>query len=63
MADTLNQRLLNRLADVAGHLSRRERRGVLGALDGIETEIQEMRTLMRILPDGFNSQVPKGELS
>jgi hypothetical protein len=63
MADTLNQRLLNRLADVAGQLSRRERRGVVGALDGIEAEIQELHLLMRLLDDSFNSQAQKGDMS
>jgi hypothetical protein len=55
--------LLNRLADVAGQLSRRERRGVVGALDGIEAEIQELHLLMRLLDDSFNSQAQKGDMS
>ena len=45
-AETINKRLLARFADVAGHVSRREERAVIGTLEGTEVEILRMRSLM-----------------
>jgi hypothetical protein len=42
----LNQRLLERLADVADHLSKRNHRAVIGALAGLEDHITNIRTYM-----------------
>jgi len=52
-ADLLNHQLLGRFGNVADHLSRQEDRGVIGALEGAEADIQRMRSLMLLLRDCF----------
>ncbi len=54
-ADAVNHQLLKRLGDVADHLSRHETLAVLGTLDGAETDIAKIRSLMLILRDCFAS--------
>jgi hypothetical protein len=56
-AETLNQRLLERLADVANHISSHEHRAAIGALAGLEADIATVRTLMMLMRDYFESDV------
>ncbi len=56
-AETLNQRLLSRLADVADHLSKREHRAAIGALAGLEADIATIQTYMLLVRDHFESDV------
>lgn len=52
-AETINQQLLTRFADVADHMSREEDRAVIGVLEGTEADIARMRSLMILLRDCF----------
>ena len=56
-AETLNRRLLERLADVADHLSKRNHLAVIGALAGLEDDITNIRTYMKLV--SFESDPPK----
>jgi hypothetical protein len=56
-AESLNQRLLERLADVANHISSREHRAAIGGLAGLEADIATIRTLMMLMRDCFESDV------
>jgi hypothetical protein len=49
----LNQQLLKRLTDVSDHISRKETLGVIGALEGMDSEVETIRTLMRLVRDHF----------
>ena len=60
-AETLNERLLTRLRDAASHLSRNEDRAVIGALAGMEADIESMRTLMVLVRDHFQTENSKEE--
>ena len=52
-ADLLTQHLLKRMADVASHIRSDDYRAVIGALDGLESDIQTIRTLMALMDDCF----------
>jgi len=54
-AETLNQRLLSRLADVANHLNKRDHRAVIGALAGLEDDITNIRTYMKLVAFEFDA--------
>jgi len=58
-ADNLNQRLLERLAQVADHLRCREASAVIGALAGCEEDMASIRTLMLLAHDCFPSASTK----
>jgi hypothetical protein len=58
-ANTINERLLRRLQDAAGHLSRNENRVVIGALAGMEAEVERMRTFMVLIRDHFQTENSK----
>lgn len=49
----LNQQLLKRLTDVSDHISRKETLGAIGALEGMDYEVETIRTLMRLVRDHF----------
>ena len=61
-AEAINERLLTRLQDAAGHLSRNENRAVIGALAGLEAEVELMRTFMVLIRDHFQTENSKEEL-
>jgi len=61
-AKTINERLLTRLHDAAGHLSRNENRAVIGALAGMEADIESMRIFMVLMRDHFQTENSKEEL-
>ena len=61
-ANTINDRLLMRLQDAAGHLSRNENRAVIGALAGMEAEVERMRTFMVLIRDHFQTENSREEL-
>ena len=61
-AETINERLLTRLRDAAGHLSRNEDRAVIGALAGMEADVERMRTLMVLIRDHFQTENSKETL-
>jgi hypothetical protein len=61
-AETINERLLTRLQDAAGHLSRNEDRAVIGALAGMEADVERMRAFMVLARDHFQTQNSKEEL-
>ena len=52
-AASLNQQLLKRLTDVSDHISRGENLGVIGALEGLDSNLESIRTLMRLMRDHF----------
>jgi hypothetical protein len=58
----LNHRLLGRLADTTSHLSKNEARAVIGALAGMEPDIENLRTLMVLVRDCFQTNNSKEEL-
>jgi hypothetical protein len=61
-ADIVNDQLLKRFGVVADHLSRHEDRAVIGALEGAETDIAKMRSLMLLLRDCFVDRREEGGL-
>ena len=61
-AETINERLLTRLHDAASHLSRNENRAVIGALAGMEVDIESMRSFMVLIRDHFQTENSKEEL-
>ncbi len=61
-AETINERLLTRLHDAAIHLSRNEDRAVIGALAGMEADVESMRTFMVLVRDHFQTENSKEEL-
>ena len=61
-AETINERLLTRLHDAAIHLSRNEDRAVIGALAGMEADIESMRSFMMLVRDHFQTENLKEEL-
>jgi hypothetical protein len=61
-AETLNERLLTRLRDVASHLSGNQDRAVIGAIAGMEADVLSMRTLMVLVRDHFPAENSKEEL-
>jgi len=61
-AKEINERLLTRLQDAAGHLSGNENRAVIGALAGMETEVERMRTFMVLIRDHFQTENSKETL-
>jgi hypothetical protein len=61
-AETINERLLTRLHDTAIHLSRNENRAVIGALAGMEADVDRMRTFMVLIRDHFQTENSKEEL-
>ena len=61
-AKTINERLLMRFQDAAGHLSRNENCAVIGALAGMEADIESMRTFMVLMRDHFQTENSKEEL-
>ena len=61
-AETINERLLTRLHDAADHLSRNENRAVIGALAGMEADVETMRTFMVLIRDHFQTENFKEEL-
>jgi hypothetical protein len=44
---------LRRLADAASHVNSKNHRAVIGALDGLEAEVQTIRTLMVLMDECF----------
>jgi len=58
--ETINQRLMKKLADVADHVSRREDRAVIGALEGAEADIEMMQGMMLLARDCFAIPDEKG---
>jgi len=52
-AETLNLRLLHRFANVTDHISARQDRAVIGALEGTEADIATMRSIMLLARDCF----------
>lgn len=54
-AETINERLLTRLRDSASHLSNNEARAVIGALAGMESDVESLRTLMVLVRDCFQT--------
>jgi hypothetical protein len=61
-AELLTERLLTRLTDTASHLSKNEARAVIGALSGMESDIENLRTLMVLVRDCFQTTNSKEEL-
>ena len=61
-AETINERLLTRLRDAASHLSKTQDRAVIGAIAGMEADIDMMRTLMALVRDHFRTENPMEEL-
>ena len=61
-AEAINERLLTRLRDVARHLSRNENRAVIGALAGMEADVERMRTFMVLIRDHFQTENSEEEL-
>jgi hypothetical protein len=59
-AETLNQRLLERLADVADHLSKRKHRAAIGALAGLEADIATICSFMVLVQDTFEPDFSEG---
>ena len=59
-ADTVNKELHKRLWDTARHLSNNNELAVLGALAGMEAEVEALRTLMVLARDHFKSQERQG---
>jgi len=59
-AETLNQRLLERLANVRDHLSKRNHRAVIGALAGLEADLANVRAFMTLIRDYFESDDSQG---
>ncbi len=59
-AETLNQRLLERLADVRDHLSKHNHRAAIGALAGLETDIATICTLLLLIRDHLESDASQG---
>jgi hypothetical protein len=58
-AETANQHMLKRLGDVARHLSKTNDRAVIGALDGMESEVERVRTMMVLARDHFPAENSK----
>lgn len=52
-AETVNQQLLKRLSEASDHISRRETLGVIGAIEGMEFDLESLRTFMRLVRDHF----------
>ncbi len=61
-AEAINERLLTRLHDAAIHLSRNENRAVIGALAGMEADVERMRAFMELIRDHFQTENSKEEL-
>lgn len=61
-AEEINERLLTRLQDAAAHLSRNENRAVIGALAGMEADVDRIRTFMVLIRDHFQTENSKEEL-
>lgn len=61
-AETLNELMLTRLRDAATHLSKNQDRAVIGAIAGMEADIESMRTLMVLVRDHFQAENSKEEL-
>jgi hypothetical protein len=61
-AELLTERLLTRLTDTTSHLSKNEARAVIGALAGMESDIENLRTLMVLVRDCFQTTDSKEEL-
>ena len=60
-AETLTNRLLQRLADLATHVSKEEDRAAIGALSGTEADIERIRSLMVLARDCFPTANSKEE--
>ena len=60
-AEIANQGLLRRLGDTARHLSNNNELAVLGTLQGLESEVESIRTLMVLARDHFKTQTSKEE--
>jgi hypothetical protein len=52
-ADELNRKLLARFAEVRNHLSENNPLAALGALEGTETEVKRIRSLLLLMRDDF----------
>ncbi len=61
-AKLVTERLLTRLTDTTSHLSKNEARAVIGALAGMESDIENLRTLMVLVRDCFQTTNSKEEL-
>lgn len=46
--------LQTRLAQAADHITNKEHRAVIGALDGLDTHIQTIRILMQLMNEYFS---------
>ena len=60
-AEKLNNRLFERFADLANHLHNSEACAAIGALEGTETDIECIRTLMVLIRDWFPAHHSKEE--
>lgn len=58
-AEAINDRLLTRLHDAAIHLSRNEIRAVIGALAGMEADVETMRNFVVLVRDHFHTENSK----
>jgi hypothetical protein len=58
-AETLNERVYLRLAQVAAHLQQGEHRAAIGALEGVDADIAQIRALMLLMRDCFASDAPE----
>ena len=52
-AESVNQQLLKRLSEASDHISKRETLAVIGAIEGLESDLETIRTLMRLMRDHF----------
>ncbi len=59
-AEIIHCHLLAQLMDVGTSISRGSECAVLGALEGMEDEVDRMRQLMFVLLDCFDPSIPKG---
>ncbi len=61
-AELIAQQLLRQLADTTSHLRKNEASAVIGALAGMESDIENLRTLMVLVRDSFQTKNSKEEL-
>ena len=59
-AETINQRLFQRFAEMVDHLGSGSELAALGTLEGAEADLASLRSLMLVLRDCFTPPKEKG---